>query len=182
MKCSIERVRQMMHAYDQKVRHAPGFGGELSQTDAIRLMEIVDFMKEVSSTLGSEKESDSDRILRLKLDIEEFAELLMAEANDDIVNWAKEASDLCVTLFGNALHKGIDLSKAFNGVMDSNMTKLGDDGKPVKNEDGKVVKGPNYQPVDMEALVATMAGPVETKCGTCDCSIGAADQQRMVEE
>lgn len=65
----------------------------------------------------------------------------------------KEMADLQYVLSGMAVAMGLPLQEAFNRVHKSNLTKLGVDGKPVYNELGKVMKGPNYSPPDMESLV-----------------------------
>lgn len=64
----------------------------------------------------------------------------------------KELADLKYVLNGFAATFGIDLDVAFNRVHESNMSKLGDDGKPIRRLDGKVMKGPNYQPPSMHGL------------------------------
>lgn len=61
-----------------------------------------------------------------------------------------EAADLQVVLSGLAVSLGLPLEHAFEAKMQSNMSKLDDDGKVIKREDGKVLKGPNYVPADME--------------------------------
>ena len=66
-------------------------------------------------------------------------------------NLVKELADLTYVVYGTAVALGIDLDGAIDAVHESNMSKLGEDGKPVRREDGKVLKGPNYQPpVQME--------------------------------
>lgn len=69
--------------------------------------------------------------------------------NVDVEALAKELSDLLYVAYGSAEAYGIDLDKAFELVHESNMSKLGDDGRPVRREDGKVLKGPNYKAPDM---------------------------------
>lgn len=71
----------------------------------------------------------------------------------DLANLAKELADLEYVVCGAALEHGIDLDRAMAAVHRSNMTKLGADGGPVYNEHGKVVKGPNYLPPDMRAVL-----------------------------
>ncbi|WP_241518738.1 MazG nucleotide pyrophosphohydrolase domain-containing protein [Streptomyces sp. CB03238] len=68
---------------------------------------------------------------------------------DRVEHLAKELADLLYVTFGTADLLGIPLNKAFAEVHDSNMSKLGEDGKPVLREDGKVLKGPNYREADM---------------------------------
>jgi predicted HAD superfamily Cof-like phosphohydrolase len=65
---------------------------------------------------------------------------------------SKELADLLYVVFGSADLLGIPLGKAFDEVHSSNMSKLGEDGRPVLREDGKVLKGPNYQPADMSEV------------------------------
>ena len=65
---------------------------------------------------------------------------------------AKELGDILYVTFGAAEMFGIDLDVVFNRVHESNMSKLGEDGKPIYREDGKVLKGPNYKPPFLEDL------------------------------
>lgn len=65
----------------------------------------------------------------------------------------KELADLQYVLSGAAVALGLPLQEAFNRVHKSNMSKLGDDGKPYYREDGKVIKGPNYNPPVLDDLV-----------------------------
>ena len=65
----------------------------------------------------------------------------------------KELADLAFVCFQYAAAMGWDLDEALNRVWTSNMSKLGDDGQPVRRDDGKVLKGPNYRPPDLTDLV-----------------------------
>ncbi|MFC8428556.1 MazG nucleotide pyrophosphohydrolase domain-containing protein [Streptomyces sp. NPDC057253] len=99
--------------------------------------------------------------VRTTLITEEFEEVLDAveKAQAGVGNsrfpvWAfehlaKELADLLYVVFGSADLLGIPLGKAFAEVHDSNMSKLGEDGRPILREDGKVLKGPHYRPADM---------------------------------
>lgn len=88
--------------------------------------------------------------LRYALIEEEFRELLEA---DNPENFLKELADLLYVLYGTAATFGWDIDTAFNRVHQSNMSKLGDDGKPIYREDGKVLKSKNYVPADLSDLV-----------------------------
>lgn len=66
----------------------------------------------------------------------------------------KELADLVFVCYQMAAYMGWDLDEAMDRVFESNMSKLGKDGKPVRREDGKVLKGPNYQPPNLSDLVA----------------------------
>ena len=81
--------------------------------------------------------------LRLKLIEEELSELKEAIKNKDIVEVADALTDILYVTYGAGIAFGIDLDKCFEEVQNSNMSKLGDDGKPIYNDAGKVMKGPN---------------------------------------
>jgi predicted HAD superfamily Cof-like phosphohydrolase len=83
--------------------------------------------------------------LRLKLIAEEVSEFAESVQENDIVNAAKELADILYVVYGAGLAMGINLDQVFHDVHNSNMSKLGADGKPVYREDGKVIKGPNYE-------------------------------------
>ncbi len=91
--------------------------------------------------------------------VEEFKEFLDAE-NQLLLGFTinatdclKELADLVYVCYQYAENLGWDLDEALNRVHRSNMSKLGEDGNPVYREDGKVLKGPNYQPPNLSDLV-----------------------------
>lgn len=98
------------------------------------------------------------RELRRKLFDEECQELYDAEMNNDIVEIADALADIVYIVAGTALAYGIPLDKVFDEVHASNMSKLGEDGKPLIREDGKVEKGPNYFAPRLRELLAKTAG------------------------
>ena len=67
----------------------------------------------------------------------------------DMKNVAKELADLLYVVYGAGANFGLPMDSVFDAVHNSNMSKLGEDGKPIKREDGKILKGPNYRPVDL---------------------------------
>jgi predicted HAD superfamily Cof-like phosphohydrolase len=86
----------------------------------------------------------SVQALRYDLIREELGELLQAQSDLDIVEIADALTDLLYVVYGAGHAYGIDLDTCFNEVHASNMSKLGEDGKPIYREDGKVLKGPNF--------------------------------------
>lgn len=82
--------------------------------------------------------------LRLALIDEEFGELREAIINDDIIEAADGLADILYVVYGAAAAFGIDIDDVFDEVHDSNMSKLGEDNKPIYNDQGKVMKGPHY--------------------------------------
>lgn len=97
---------------------------------------------------------DNGRIaLRESLIKEEVLELLNAIDKRDLVETADGIADAIVVLIGTALEFGIPLDKVMAEVHRSNMSKLGPDSKPVLREDGKVLKGPNFTPPDIQSIL-----------------------------
>lgn len=88
--------------------------------------------------------------LRISLIEEELRELCEAVNDKDIVEVADALADLLYVVYGAGHAFGINLDLAFTNVHVSNMSKLGEDGKPIYREDGKVLKGPNYFPPKIE--------------------------------
>jgi predicted HAD superfamily Cof-like phosphohydrolase len=98
---------------------------------------------------------DNDTIaLRLELILEEVGELREAIGEANIVEVADALTDILYVVYGAGHSFGIDLDKCFEEVHSSNMSKLGEDGKPIYREDGKVLKGPKYFAPDLTKYVA----------------------------
>ena len=93
------------------------------------------------------------RELRLELIAEELDELSDAVADRDMIQIADALTDLLYVVYGAGHAFGIDLDKCFEEVQNSNMSKLGKNGKPIYNENGKVMKGPNYFKPNLEKLI-----------------------------
>jgi predicted HAD superfamily Cof-like phosphohydrolase len=93
------------------------------------------------------------RKLRRNLLREEFNEYVDGEENNDIVEIADALTDIIYIAYGTGVSYGLPMDEIFNEVHRSNMSKLGEDGKPVYREDGKVLKGPNYSRPDIASIV-----------------------------
>jgi len=109
------------------------------------------FMKTFGQEIKSKPSFSSDKInqLRISLIQEELDELKEAMNNKDLLEVADALTDLLYVTYGAGHAFGIDLNECFNEVQNSNMSKLGEDGKPIFNEFGKVMKGPNYFKPDL---------------------------------
>ena len=100
-----------------------------------------------------------DREYKLGSDLGDFRFTLIREEFYEVVdetephNRLKELADLLYVIYGYAVTFGWDLDEAFRRVHESNMSKLGDDGKPIKDNNGKVMKGPNYKRPNLKDLV-----------------------------
>ena len=91
--------------------------------------------------------------LRLDLIKEELTELEEAMNNKDLKEIADALTDILYVTYGAGYAYGIDLDKCFKEVQRANMSKLGKDGKPIFNENGKVMKGPNYTKPNLKKFV-----------------------------
>ena len=91
--------------------------------------------------------------MQLALIAEEFAEFKQAANCESYENELKELADLVYVCFQYAENMEWDLEEALDRVHKSNMSKLGLDGKPIRRADGKVLKGPNYQPPNLTDLI-----------------------------
>ena len=87
--------------------------------------------------------------LRIDLIKEELEELTHAMNDKNLLEVADALTDILYVTYGAGHAFGIDLDKCFDEVQNSNMSKLGEDGKPIYNESGKVMKGPNYFKPDL---------------------------------
>lgn len=95
----------------------------------------------------------STRELRVDLIQEEVDELVEAIANKDMVEIADALTDILYVVYGAGHTFGIDLDECFTEVHASNMSKLGEDGIPVKAENGKIMKGPGFFAPDLESIL-----------------------------
>ena len=117
-------------------------------------------VKKFMETFGQEiKEKagfPNEKITSLRYDLikEELDELKEAMDNKDIKEVADALTDILYVTYGAGHAFGVDLDKCFEEVQNSNMSKLGSDGKPIYNEKGKVMKGPNYFKPDLTKFVA----------------------------
>ncbi|MFL2514658.1 MAG: phosphoribosyl-ATP diphosphatase [Alphaproteobacteria bacterium] len=117
-------------------------------------------VKQFMQTFGQEvktKASFSDeKINQLRLDLisEELEELKNAMASKDLLEVADALTDILYVTYGAGHAFGINLDKCFDEVQNSNMSKLGSDGKPIYNDSGKVMKGPDYFKPDLSKFLS----------------------------
>jgi len=111
---NFNKVKTFMETFDQEVKNKPSFS--------------------------------TDKINSLRYDLikEELEELKIAMESKDLLEVADALTDILYVTYGAGHAFGIDLDKCFEEVQNSNMSKLGEDGKPIYNESGKVMKGPKY--------------------------------------
>ncbi len=113
------------------------------------------FMKTFGQEVKNKPSFSSDKINKLRIDLikEELEELTTAIKNKDLLEVADALTDILYVTYGAGHAFGIDLDKCFDEVQNSNMSKLSEEGKPIYNESGKVMKGPNYFKPDLSKFV-----------------------------
>ena len=121
---NFEKVRLFMKTYGQEVKDKAGFSD--AKTNKLR----IDLIKE------------------------ELEELTEAMQDENLLEVADALTDILYVTYGAGHAFGIDLDKCFEEIQNSNMSKLGEDGKPIYNEAGKVMKGPNYFKPDLSKFVS----------------------------
>ena len=113
------------------------------------------FMKTFGQEVKTKASFSSDKINKLRLDLikEELNELTDAMNNKDLLEVADALTDILYVTYGAGHAFGINLDKCFEEVQNSKMSKLDDNGKPIYNEHGKVMKGPNYFKPDLKKFI-----------------------------
>ena len=113
------------------------------------------FMKTFGQEVKVKPSFSTDKINKLRIDLikEELYELTEAMKNKDLLEVADALTDILYVTYGTGHALGINLDKCFNEVQNSNMSKLGKNGKPIYNEFGKVMKGPGYFKPDLKKLL-----------------------------
>ena len=114
------------------------------------------FMKTFGQEVKTKSKLSNEKInkLRINLIIEELEELKTAIKQKDILEVADALTDILYVTYGAGHAFGINLDKCFEEVQNSNMSKLGIDGKPIFNESGKVMKGPKYFKPDLSKFIS----------------------------
>ena len=114
------------------------------------------FMKTFGQDVKNKPSFSTDKINKLRIDLikEELNELQEAMKNNDLLEVADALTDILYVTYGAGHAFGIDLDKCFNEVQNSNMSKLDEYGKPIYNDAGKVMKGPNYFKPDLSKFVS----------------------------
>ncbi len=121
---NFEKVRQFMQTFGQEIKTKASFSDEKTNQ------------------------------LRLDLIKEELEELKNAMESKDLLEVADALTDILYVTYGAGHAFGINLDKCFDEVQNSNMSKLGNDGKPIYNESGKVMKGPDYFKPDLSKFLS----------------------------
>ena len=118
--------------------------------------KVKNFMETFGQEVKTKPSFSTDKINHLRYDLikEELEELKVAMENKDLLEVADALTDILYVTYGAGHAFGINLDKCFDEVQNSNMSKLGEDGKPIYNESGKVMKGPKYFKPDLAKFIS----------------------------
>ena len=113
------------------------------------------FMKTFGQEVKDKPAFSTDKINKLRINLikEELEELTDAIKKNDLLEVADALTDILYVTYGAGHAFGIDLDKCFEEVQNSNMSKLDENGRPIYNEAGKVMKGPNYFKPDLSKFI-----------------------------
>tara|TARA_B100001123_G_scaffold59134_1_gene63816 strand:- start:334 stop:708 length:375 start_codon:yes stop_codon:yes gene_type:complete len=113
------------------------------------------FMKTFGQIVKTRAEFPDNKTMMLRFDLikEELSELEQAMKEKNLKEIADALTDILYVTYGAGCAYGIDLDKCFKEVQRANMSKLGNDGKPIFNEKGKVMKGPNYKEPNLKQFI-----------------------------
>ena len=118
--------------------------------------KVKKFMETFGQEIKEKAQFPNEKITSLRHDLikEELDELKEAMDNNDIKEVADALTDILYVTYGAGHALGINLDKCFEEVQNSNMSKLSSDGKPIYNDNGKVMKGPNYFKPDLTKFIS----------------------------
>ena len=124
-------------------------------SDMSNFNKVKAFMNTYGQDVKEKAEFPENKIVQLRIDLiqEELNELKEAIKNNDIVEVADALTDILYVTYGAGHSFGVNLDECFDEVQRSNMSKLGEDGKPIYNDSGKVMKGPNYFAPNLKKIV-----------------------------
>ena len=117
--------------------------------------DVKTFMKAFGQVVRTKPQLPDDKTMKLRFDLikEELNELDHAIKTKNLREIADALTDILYVTYGAGCAYGIDLDKCFKEVQKANMSKLGKDGKPIYNEKGKVMKGPNYSEPNLKQFI-----------------------------
>jgi len=117
--------------------------------------DVKTFMETFGQMVRTKPQFPDEKTMQLRYDLikEELNELEQAMKSKDLKEIADALTDILYVTYGAGFAYGIDLDKCFKEVQRANMSKLGEDGKPIYNEKGKVMKGPNYLEPNLKQFV-----------------------------
>ena len=126
-------------------------------SDMSNFNKVKAFMNTYGQDVQEKASFPEDSIVQLRVDLieEELNELKEAIKNNDIVEVADALTDILYVTYGAGHSFGVNLDKCFDEVQRSNMSKLGEDGNPIYNDSGKVMKGPNYSAPDLKKIIVS---------------------------
>jgi len=153
MATTYEMIQEFHEVFGHPVNYRPSTDVS-PRVLRLRINLILEELGEVIGAMGGDSENNRLSIVQSK--VLGVSDILMTEVDDDafndldLANLAKEITDLLVVVNGLAVVMGIDADRCMDYVHTSNMSKLGEDGRPIYRDDGKIMKGPDYKKPNMK--------------------------------
>lgn len=151
-KTGFEHVKEFHETFNHPVNSKPTVPDE--KIVKLRLALILEEFIELTEACVNEETAEAQHLVQTLHHAMDHVKSLKAEnLNVDVVEVADALTDINYVTYGAGHCFGVDLDECMQEVQRSNMSKLGEDGKPIYNEHGKVMKGPNYTPPDLRKLL-----------------------------
>jgi predicted HAD superfamily Cof-like phosphohydrolase len=150
-KTSFEQVREFHETFNHPIHDAPFVPDD--KTVKLRLALILEELTELTEACLGDTEKSQTLLETLGDAMTQLKALDAADLNVDLVDVADALTDIIYVVCGAGHACGINLDECMEEVHRSNMSKLGADGKPIYNEHGKVMKGPDYNPPDLKHVI-----------------------------
>jgi predicted HAD superfamily Cof-like phosphohydrolase len=144
---NFQKVGEFMKAYDQDVHTTARF-----PEPSIRMLRFNLIDEELGELDEAMVKQDDLDILSITGKLSSESEFIN-DSRENLIEIADALTDLLYVVYGAGHAYGIDLDACFNEVQRSNMSKLGENGKAIKREDGKIMKGPNYSPPNLRGIL-----------------------------
>ena len=147
MKTNFQKVGEFMKAYEQDVHTTARF--PLEKIRQLRFDLIEEELDELDVAMKKQEELEETNDNGELSSESEF----INDSQENLIEIADALTDLLYVIYGAGHAYGIDLDACFDEVQRSNMSKLDENGKAIKREDGKILKGPNYSPPNLHGIV-----------------------------
>jgi predicted HAD superfamily Cof-like phosphohydrolase len=152
-KTGFEHVRQFHETFGHPIHAQP----HVPDTKMIKLrlaLILEEFIELSEACLNKEQEGSKNYLQQLKQAESQLHQLTKSDIDVDVVEVADALTDINYVTYGAGHCFGVNLDACMQEVQRSNMSKLGEDGKPIYNENGKIMKGPNYSRPDLKSVLA----------------------------
>lgn len=157
-KTGFEHVKEFHQTFGHPIHNQPHIPD--TKTIKLRLALILEEFIELSEAcLNAEQDGSKAYLEQIKQAESQLRQLTESDMDVDVIEVADALTDINYVTYGAGHCFGVDLDACMQEVQRSNMSKLGEDGKPIYNEHGKVMKGPNYSKPDLKSVLNAQIEP-----------------------